>query len=153
MPLRIQNKHIARDETVQTSPFTERRTTIIASSPKKRKKRKTGEKGTLSCGVNSVEKKRRKQMKTAERPARQSAGRKMCIVSFQLSVWKVDPSSSMDGAEIILQGRRSARAYRNQTQKQHPPECRDSSEKEAHRGGPAHIHCPTFFSYRWLPGE
>ena len=73
-------------------------------------------------------------------------------------MWKVDPSSSMDGAEIILQGRKSARAYRNQIQEQHPPElrpqqlaerkCCGASEKEAHRGGPAHIHCPTIVAWR-----
>ena len=128
-----------------------------------KKKRKTEEKGTLRCNpVNSVVKKRRQQMKTAERPAGQSAWQKSAY-SKQLSVWKGDPSSSMDGAEIILQGRKSARTYRNQTQEQHPPElrpqqlaerkCCDSSEKEAHRDGPAHIHCPTIFSYRWLPGK
>ena len=45
-----------------------------------KKKRKIEEKGTLRCNpVNSVTKKRRKQMKTAKRPAGQSAWQKKCL--------------------------------------------------------------------------
>ena len=73
--------------------------------------------------------KKKMPMKTAEQPAGQSARQKN-VHSKLLSVWKLEQSSSKDGTGIILQGRKWAKAYRNQTHEQHPTELRKCKCKD-----------------------
>ena len=70
-------------------------------------------------------------MKTAEQPTGQSAWQKNATSNSKLlSVWKLEQSSSKDGTGIILQGRKWAKAYRNQTHEQHPTELRKCKCKD-----------------------